>query len=77
MKLKNIFIAAVALAGLTGCQDWLDVQPKTEIKQDKMFETESGFKDALIGAYMLMTDSMTNGREMTVTFLDVLGHSMS
>lgn len=36
MKLKNIFIAAVALAGLTGCQDWLDVQPKTEIKQDKM-----------------------------------------
>lgn len=36
-------------------------------------ETESGFKDALIGAYMLMTDSMTYGREMTVTFLDVLG----
>lgn len=73
MTIRNIVIAAVALAGMTGCQDWLDVQPKTEIKQDKMFETESGFKDALIGAYMLMTDSMTYGREMTVTFLDVLG----
>lgn len=73
MKLRNILLTAIAFTGITGCQDWLDIQPKTEIKQDKMFETESGFKDALIGAYMLMTDSMIYGQEMTVTFMDVLG----
>lgn len=73
MKLKNILPALTAVTMFCSCQDWLDIQPKTEIKQDKMFETESGFKNALIGAYMLMTDSMTYGREMNITFMDVLG----
>lgn len=73
MKLKNILPALTAVILFCSCQDWLDIQPKTEIKQDKMFETESGFKDALIGAYMMMTDSMTYGREMNITFMDVLG----
>ena len=54
------------------CSEWLDVQPKTEVKQDKMFESESGFKDALIGCYMLMGESSLYGQELTYTFLEVL-----
>lgn len=54
------------------CSGWLDVQPKTEVKSDKMFETESGFKDALIGCYILMGDPSLYGRELTYTFLEVL-----
>lgn len=57
---------------LSSCNSWLDVEPKTEIKGDKMFENESGFKDALIGCYMLMAESSLYGKEMTVCFLDVL-----
>ncbi|MFR1241193.1 MAG: RagB/SusD family nutrient uptake outer membrane protein [Butyricimonas faecihominis] len=57
---------------ISSCSNWLDVQPKTEVKQDKMFETESGFKDALIGCYMLMGDASIYGRELTYTFLEVL-----
>ena len=71
---KNIYIGLIA--GLTfilsSCSNWLDVQPKTEVKQDKMFETESGFKDALIGCYMLMGQHSLYGLELTYTFMDVL-----
>ncbi len=57
MKLKNIILTGIAAIGFASCNDWLDIQPKTEIKMDKMFETESGFKNALIGGYIMMTDS--------------------
>lgn len=72
MKLKNIILIGIAAIGFASCNDWLDIQPKTEIKLDKMFETESGFKNALIGGYIMMTDSLIYGREMTITFMDVL-----
>lgn len=50
-------LAAGLAFTISSCSNWLDVQPKTEVKQDKMFETESGFKDALVGCYMLMGDA--------------------
>lgn len=68
---KYIIVSAITLLILS-CTDWLDIQPQTEIKQDKLFESESGFKDALIGCYMLMGDSTLYGRELTYTFMDVL-----
>lgn len=54
------------------CTKWLDVKPKAEIKADVMFETEQGFKDALIGCYIMMGDRKIYGLEMTNTYLDVL-----
>ena len=65
-------LAAGLAFTISSCSNWLDVQPKTEVKQDKMFETESGFKDALVGCYMLMGDASLYGRELTYTFLEVL-----
>lgn len=67
-----ISLAAGLAFTVCSCSDWLDVQPKTEVKQDKMFETESGFKDALVGCYMLMGDGSLYGGELTYTFLEVL-----
>lgn len=37
---------------ITSCEKWLDVNPKSEIKADKLFDTEAGFKDALTGLYI-------------------------
>lgn len=70
----SIYITLITFIGFTlaSCSDWLDVQPKTEVKQDKMFETESGFKDALIGCYMLMGETSLYGQELTYTFLETL-----
>lgn len=54
------------------CQDWLDVQPKTEVKSDLLFESESGFKDANIGCYMMMGSSSLYGKELTSGLMDIL-----
>ena len=45
----------------TSCENWLDVKPKAEIKWDVMFETEQGFKDALIGCYYNLADESVYG----------------
>lgn len=57
----------------TSCSKWLDVEPKTEIKSENMFESEAGFKDALIGIYLVMSEKDLYGRELTVGMLDVMG----
>mgnify|MGYP000044762271 CR=1 FL=1 len=46
---KYIGLAGTLLVG--GCSDWLDVDPKSQIKQEVLFESEAGFRDALTGIY--------------------------
>ena len=70
---KKLIICLLPLLALSACSDWLDVEPKSEIKLDIMFETEQGFKDALTGCYMLLSDDQLYGATLTCTFLDVLG----
>lgn len=53
------------------------MEPKTEVKSDIMFESESGFKDAIIGCYILMSKSSMYGRELTTGFLDVIAQQYS
>ena len=45
---KNIIysLSLFLLLSLSACNQWLEVEPKTEIKSDKMFENETGFRDA-------------------------------
>jgi len=51
---KIIFAITLLLSSLlyTGCSDWLDVRPQSEIPKDNLFETENGFRSALTGAYI-------------------------
>ena len=69
--LMNILLITWGVLG-TSCQDWLDVKPKSEVKADVLFETEAGFKDALSGVYLLMTNSSAYGLDLTLGFNDVL-----
>ena len=55
-RLCNILCALLLLGTMTSCEDWLDVDPKSEVKSDVMFQSVSGFKDALTGIYLLMSD---------------------
>jgi hypothetical protein len=56
----------------TACNDWLDVQPRTTFKQDKMFETEGGFKDVLTGAYIKLKENSLYGTNLTRTSIEHL-----
>jgi hypothetical protein len=56
----------------TACNDWLDVQPRTTFKQEKLFETEGGFKDVLTGAYIKLKEPALYGTELTMTTIEYL-----
>jgi hypothetical protein len=67
---SNIIILVAALLATTGCKKWLDVSPKTEIREQILFSDEQGFKDALIGTYTLMGGASTYGTNLTMGVLD-------
>ena len=70
--IKYIVVGAVLMSGLSSCNDWLDVQSKVDIKEDEVFNNESGFWDALVGVYSLMTGGNLYGGSLTMTTLDIL-----
>jgi hypothetical protein len=73
MKKFIIYIIALAVTPVfTSCEDWFDVQPKTQVKADDLFDTEGGFKRALIGIYTQMASNSTYGAEGTLAFTEVL-----
>lgn len=73
MKKYIIYIIVLVFtAGLTSCEDWFDVQPKTQVKTDDLFDSEGGFKRALIGIYTQMGGNSTYGAEGTLAFIEVL-----
>lgn len=71
MKKRMIYSMLLVLVVMaSACESWLDVQPRTKIKSDDLFETEAGFKDALAGVYTLMKAESLYGRELTFGFLE-------
>ena len=67
----TLFISAALL--LASCNKWLDVQPRSQVEDTELFETESGYKEALAGVYSSMVSSKTYAKEMTYGFIGVLG----
>lgn len=72
MKYNIFFFIALAIITVfgTGCKKWLDVSPKTEVRERALFQDEIGFKDALIGVYQHMGSEQLYGRNLTMGFLD-------
>lgn len=71
--MKQLYILSIALLlGLTSCNDWLDVEPKTSIPTDKQFQSESGFKDALTGIYLKLGIKSLYAGDLTYAYMDEL-----
>lgn len=73
MKTIYILFIMVFLTGLTSCKKFLDVKPITQISSDVNFKDEQGYKDALTGVYVAMTNPNLYGKELSFGFVDVLG----
>ncbi len=58
---------------LGSCNDWLDVQPRSQVEDTELFETESGYKEALAGIYSSMVSTNSYTKEATFGFIGVLG----
>ena len=57
--IKLIFRTTVCILmffTLFSCEQWLDVQPKTIIKSENVFEEQEYFEQALIGVYIKLSD---------------------
>jgi len=62
----------ITLMAMTGCNKWLDIQPKSDVAADELFTTEAGFEEALNGVYIKLAGSDLYGGELTAGLPDVL-----
>ncbi len=74
---KYIILYFGFLLLLASCDNWLDVSPKTEVKETDLFSKESGFKTALLGQYINMSKPTLYGGNLTMGFMDILAQYYS
>lgn len=77
MRFKNITsLFPVYLFGLlislSSCKKWLDVDPKTQVKETKQFSTRQGYIDALFGIYQGAAGTNSYGGQLSYNMLDIL-----
>lgn len=72
-KSVGIVLTAVTTLSFTACNEWLDVQPRSQVEDTELFSSEQGFKEALSGVYSSMVNSGTYAKELTYGFVGVLG----
>ena len=65
-NMKNLLLVPCLMFCLSSCQDWLTIQPETQVTKEDMFKTQGGFYDALIGCYTLMRDNYSPDASMVV-----------
>jgi hypothetical protein len=73
----KIIIPLFFIAASAGCKKWLDVSPKTQIREGELLTSEQGFEDALTGVYLKLGSRSLYGQNLTMGFLDVLGQYYS
>ena len=74
MKKITYLLACLLITLTTGCNDWLDVRPNTEQKDEDLFSNAQGFYDALIGCYMTMADRNIYGEQLSMTYIESLAN---
>ncbi|MBS2210445.1 RagB/SusD family nutrient uptake outer membrane protein [Carboxylicivirga mesophila] len=75
MKNKILIVFAALILVLPSCEDWMDVQPKSEVDQIELFQSEEGYFDALNGVYLMLGDANLYGDKLTMSFMDVLAQN--
>ena len=70
-SIKHILLFA-ALAAVS-CENWLDVTPPSEIRDEDHYSTAEGFQQTLLGCYIAMTKADLYGENLTWHMTDMLG----
>lgn len=70
-KYSLICLLGAALS-LASCKKWLDVKPRTQIKEAEQFSSRQGFIDALFGIYQRAAADSLYGQSLSFGVLDVL-----
>lgn len=68
---KIVFLLTVIVT--VSCQKWLDgPSPSGQVEEEKMYETEEGFQNVLLGVYINMAGKNLYGNNMTMTIPELL-----
>lgn len=71
--MKYIYLFVLAICTMS-CNEWLDVRPDTEQKEEDQFSSEKGFYDALIGCYMSMGSQDIYGERLTMSNIESMAN---
>lgn len=74
MKYNRLFPAYILGLSLlfTSCNKWLDVTPKTQVKEEEQFKTKQGYTDVLFGIYQRAANEGGYGKHLSFGLLDIL-----
>ena len=67
----KIMILLTFFAVNVSCESWLDIQPVDSVSEEQLFETESGFMQALNGVYVEMNQSSLYGGELFFNAVEI------
>lgn len=73
IQLISGFLLALTLV-FSSCKDWLEVEPKSQIKDDELFSTAAGFKEALAGVYSTLVTNSLYTNQLRFGMMGVLAH---
>lgn len=72
MKNRYLILLLMVSGLFQACSNWLDVRPRSEMKEDDLFEVEEGFKNALNGAYIQLAEGALYGKNLTMYLPELL-----
>lgn len=72
MKLRVIIYFSLLLVAVSGCSDFLDIQPKDKQSEEQLFATRGGFYTAVNGIYNKLASSTLYGKNLTYEMIDIL-----
>lgn len=73
IRIKDILYSFLIMLLVSGC-DWLEVSPSNEVNEKDLFDKGSGYRNALNGIYLRLSDNSLYGRNLSYGFIEVLGH---
>ena len=72
---RQFGMVIVTIVLLCGCNDYLDVTPRSQIKSDVIYSTETGYKEVLMGVYINMASTTLYGGNMTMYVPEMIAHT--
>ena len=70
---NTLFIVGFISLFMSSCNDWLDVRPSDEIKEEYLFETGNGYRTALNGIYRKLATFDLYGSNLSWGLIDGWG----
>ncbi len=78
--MKNIlaiFLIMIFCMMFVSCDDFLDINPDSEVVNDDMFSTRRGIEDAIYGVYGSLKENSLYGEYLSWSFTEVLAQNLT